>query len=156
VLKLRDRLATLPPPGSPFVLLVTGSSDPEFDIWVDVMADCFMELERWLRRHPMDGRVKILRHGRAPGIDTIAHIRAGAMGWHRDPMPAEWRHWGRRSGIIRNHAMVIKDPKPNLCLAFFASMRTRGTADCAGQARNAGIPTVPITVEDLYLAHKPA
>lgn len=154
VAKLRERLGGLTPPlpGVPFVLLVTGSRHPEMEIWMPVVGECISEVNAWLERHaPNVKRIKILRHGRAPGIDTIAHVRSMSYGYHRDPMPADWGHWGRRSGIIRNTAMVTKDPRPHLCLAFFAAARSRGTADCASQARAAGIPTIPITVEDLYV-----
>lgn len=157
VVKLRERLSGLTPPlpDTPFVLLVTGSRDPEMDIWIPVVNDCLAEVNAWLdRRNPGEKRVKILRHGGARGIDTIAHVRAMGVGFHRDRMPADWGHWGRRSGIIRNQQMVQKHPVASLCLAFFASAASRGTADCAGQARAAGIPTVAITVEDLYLPHE--
>lgn len=153
LVKLRGRLERLtpPPPGTPFVLLVTGSRHAEMDIWIPVVGDCLVAVEAWLRRHNgQEKRVKILRHGGASGIDTIAHVRGGHLGFHRDRMPADWGHWGRRSGIIRNTAMVTKLPAVSLCLAFFAAARSKGTADCAGQARAAGIPTVAITVEDLY------
>lgn len=155
--KLRGRLAGLlpPPTGVPFVLLVTGSRDPEMEIWMPVVSECLVTVDLWLRANtPADvKRIKILRHGGARGIDTIAHVRSGSLGFHRDRTPADWGHWGRRSGVIRNQAMVTKLPKPNLCLAFFAAARSRGTADCAAQAHAAGIPLVSITVEDLYLPH---
>jgi hypothetical protein len=154
VLKVRERLAHLPFYASPWSLLVTGSREAEAAIWGDVVADCLTEINVWLaHRVKIVGPIqKVLRHGGARGIDTIAHIRAPSFGYSRDRMPADWGHWGRRSGVIRNAAMVAKVPVPNLCLAFFASS-SRGTADCAAQARNAGIPTVSITVEDLYLPH---
>jgi hypothetical protein len=154
--KLRGRLADLtpPPPGIPFVLLVTGSRDAETDIWIPVVGDCLVAVDAWLRSHNPDAqRIKILRHGGSRGIDTIAHVRSGSLGFHRDRMPADWGHWGRRSGIIRNTSMVTKQPVASLCLAFFAAARSRGTADCAAQAHRAGIPTISITVEDLYLPH---
>jgi hypothetical protein len=159
VARLQRLLLTLPAIGTPWVLLVTGSREAEREVWGNVISDCLDEVNVWLDRVPsLSGagvpipRVKILRHGGAPGIDTLAHIRARPFGYQPDRMPADWRHWGRRSGIIRNQQMVDKIPRPHLCLAFFAEI-SKGTADCAGQARAAGIPTLSVTVEDLYLPH---
>lgn len=154
--KVRDRLAghKPPPEGQPFVLLVTGSRRAEWGVWLEVVTAALVEVNVWLELVDPHAatRPKILRHGAANGIDTMAHARARHLGYHRDPMRADWKHWGRRSGIIRNAAMVDKQPRPWVCLAFFAES-SRGTADCAEQARRAGILTIPITVEDLYLPH---
>ena len=51
LVKLRGRLERLtpPPPGTPFVLLVTGSRDPEMDIWIPVVNECLAEVNAWLR-----------------------------------------------------------------------------------------------------------
>lgn len=158
VARLGGVLAGLGDVGSPFVLLVTGSRQAEAGIWGQVITDCLLEIDAWLDRVPftVDGRparrVKVLRNGGGEGIDTLAQMRGKRLGWQPDRMPADWSHWGRRSGIIRNGQMVDKHPTPDLCLAFFAEY-SRGTADCAGQARAAGIPTVTVTVEDLYLPH---
>lgn len=154
VLKLRARLAALTvPTEDPFVLLVSGSSNAEADVWRPVVSDCLAEVGRWADSRGT--RHKILRHGKAPGIDLLADRRGRALGYHIDAIPSEWRYWGRRSGILRNGFMVGRYPYPDLCLAFFAG-RTAGTADCAGQARRAGIPTIPISTEDLYLPHEKA
>lgn len=148
--KVRDCLAGhyLPPEGEPFVLLVTGSRRAAWDTWLEPVTAALIEVNVWLETVGGAGRIKILRHGAAAGIDSMAHSRARRLGYQPDPMAADWRHWGRRSGIIRNAAMVDKVPRPNLCLAFFAES-SRGTADCASQARAAGILTVAITTEDL-------
>lgn len=154
VTKLRERLAGIDPPplDQPFVLLITGSSNAEWEVWAEPMTLLLGEVDRWLFDHGRAKGWRVMRHGGAKGIDTIAHSRARRFGYAIDRMPADWRHWGRRSGIIRNGQMVAKSPRPYLCLAFFAG-RTAGTADCAAQARAAGIPTVAITTEDLYLPH---
>lgn len=153
--KLQRVLGEVREVGSPFVLLVTGSQMAERSIWGNVISDCLAEIDRWLDGVPTAmPRVKVLRHGGARGIDTLAHLRARNFGYQPDRMPADWNFWGRRSGIIRNGQMVEKHPRPNLCLAFFAEI-SAGTADCAGQARAAGIPTVSVTVEDLYMPHAP-
>lgn len=156
--KVRDRLAghPAPPEGQPFVLLVTGSRRAEWGVWLEVVTAALVEVNVWLEmvdRGSSTKRIKILRHGAASGIDSMAHARGRHLGYQRDPMPADWKHWGRRSGIIRNAAMVDKTPPPWVCLAFFAETSS-GTADCAGQARRAGILTIPVTVEDLYLPHE--
>ena len=157
VLKVRDRLADMTPflPGETFVLLVTGSREAEPGVWLPVIRDTLQTVNDWLEETGNWGgvkREKILRHGGSKGIDTLAHALAPRFGYRRDRMYADWGYWGRRSGIIRNAAMVDKQPKPHLCLAYFASI-SRGTADCAGQARAAHIPTVSLTVEDLYVPH---
>lgn len=150
--KLGERLNEVRLIGSPFVVLWTGSRNAEADVWGNVIADVFRHVGLWLEFRGADRVTKIARHGGASGIDTLVHLRARRYGWERDRMPADWQHWGRRSGIIRNASMVDKHPRADLCVAIFAEF-SRGTADCAGQARAAGIPTVSITVEDLYMPH---
>ena len=152
VQKLGAKLMEIEYIGSPFVWLVTGSHRAEADVWGQVISDCYRHIMIWLELRGYDRVPKIVRHGGASGIDTLAHLRAKRFGWTPDRMPADWQHWGRRSGIIRNAAMVDKQPRADLCTAFFAEI-SRGTANCAGQARAAGIPTVTITVEDLYMPH---
>lgn len=150
--KLETALAGIGEVPSPFVWLWTGSRRAEHGVWTPVIADCFALVEDWLDTRGLVRAARVVRHGGAAGIDTMVHIKAGRLKWQRDRMPADWSYWGRRSGIIRNGQMVEKFPRPTLCTAVFAES-SGGTADCAAQARAAGIPTVSITVEDLYLPH---
>lgn len=140
---------------SPFVWLATGSREAEAEVWGQVITDVFGHLDTWLDSRPglPENLLRVVRHGHARmGVDQLVDRRASRRGWTADRMPSNWGHWGRRSGIIRNAAMVEKYPYPDLCVAFFAEI-SKGTADCAAQAHAAGIPTVSITVEDLYMPH---
>jgi len=119
------------------------------------------------------GRGKVtVRHGDcATGADQLADVAARELGFEVDPCPADWslcapscnpghRKMNRRgqsycpaAGYIRNTAMVNKDPKPDVCLAF-GMLCTRdggkctvvpgrhvshGTRHCSYVAKEAGI-----------------
>lgn len=87
-------------------------------------------------------------HGACPtGADLFAHMYLPAMTmWWRtqgvhlveEQHPAQWSHFGRSAGFLRNSAMVMAGA--DLCLAFHYR-DSRGTAHCAGLAEKAGIPT---------------
>jgi hypothetical protein len=88
--------------------------------------------------------IGLLRHGAAPGADRIADEWALARGVPRDPVPAEWGRYARPNGRnpagpIRNAAMLVREPRPVLVVAFPGG---DGTADMVRQSRRAGVEVV--------------
>lgn len=113
---------------------------------VAVAEPAIMEALTWLDEG-------VLKHGGAPGIDTLAdalariHGLAGAI----VPMPAPWQRLGRRAGMERNGVMVraLYDLKwcgyecRVLCLP---GPKSRGTRHMERIAREAGFD---VTVTEL-------
>lgn len=142
------------------VILVTGSRKLESTEVVhrallDGVRAC-TPLGASMRTHPL--RCMTLRHGAAPGLDSVAAKLAKRWGMRVDPVPADWtapcgdqcRPGHRRvrgdgsdycpaQGNFRNQAMIDKLPRPTLTLAFLIG-ESRGTRDCASRAQQAGIP----------------
>jgi len=81
-----------------------------------------------------------LVHGDCPsGLDRIADQLARSMDMTPEPHPADWGKHGKAAGPIRNQEMV--DAGADICLAFFSRRSlNKGTGDCAGRAKRAGIP----------------
>lgn len=130
----------------PWVVLVTGS---RFGVPDELVAD---HLDGETVEHLEQGRLVVVRHGAARGVDAAAGAwarRAAADGWAvaEDPHPVtaqQWRTTGRSAGLLRNQRMVDARPRPDRCLAFLAPGGSRGTADCLARARAAGIETTEI------------
>lgn len=74
-----------------------------------------------------------LRHGGAPGVDTVAGIVATRMGVPVRVFHAEWQTYGNAAGPIRN-ARMLKGS--NILLGFDGG---KGTANCIKTARGLGI-----------------
>ncbi|MGW1998432.1 DUF2493 domain-containing protein [Embleya sp. NPDC001921] len=113
---------------TPYRILITGSRD-----WRDQDA---------IRKAIQDvldefGPNATVDHGDAPGADRLGGTAAAELGLPVEKHPADWIHNGRRAGPIRNQHMV--DLRPKICLAF-PLPSSRGTHDCIGRARTAGIP----------------
>jgi hypothetical protein len=125
-------------------VLVTGSRNWKDPYVISVRLNGIL-----LRHEPF-----LLIHGQNKrGADKIADdwaraARAGGARVFIRPMPASWEHRG--SGFDRNQEMV--DFGASVCLAFVARCVKRncpqqgkhgshGATDCAGRAREAGIPT---------------
>jgi hypothetical protein len=73
------------------------------------------------------------------GADYFADQVALWVGFHRDPVPADWKRFGKRAGGLRNQVMVNKGA--HVCLAFPLG-RSPGTRDCMRRAALAGIPVI--------------
>lgn len=154
-----DRLAKLlhvellhPPEGRPFVLLGSGSRRAERDVWMPVVEDCVEVVSLWLQRFKGVHR-PVMRQGEAPGVDQMWKRAGQTSRWTRDSMPAPWNELGNAAGPIRNQAMV--DKGADLCIGIVTTIESVGTRDCLERARLAGIPTLIITVDDLYLPQVP-
>jgi hypothetical protein len=89
--------------------------------------------------------VDVVIEGEAPGADTLAAAAARELGIPVLPFPADWDHYGRAAGPIRNQQM-IEEGHPDLVLAFSESLNSsRGTADMVARARRARIRVVLVT-----------
>lgn len=96
------------------------------------------EMRRWISSLNHDD---IVVHGAERGADHLADRLAKERGLKTEPWPAGWVEYGRGAGPIRNQEMV--NAGADLCLAFPLEL-SRGTWDCVGRARKAGIPVVVI------------
>lgn len=109
----------------PSVILVCGSRE-----WTD-QALIHRRLAYW--REPDMAQVVI--HGAAKGADTQAARIAKDLGYTVEPFPADWRKHGKPAGIIRNIAML--DRNPDLVIAFQVN-GSRGTQHTISAARTRG------------------
>lgn len=76
----------------------------------------------------------VIVHGGARGDRAIARIWTDEFGGTVEEIPADWDRYGKAAGPIRNQAMI--DAGGDLMMSFPGG---RGTADCTGRARQAGI-----------------
>lgn len=150
-----DRLAKLlhvellaPPEGRPLVLLGAGSRRAEREVWEPVAFECVEVVSTWLKRFRGVHR-PVMRQGEAPGIDQMWKRAGQQFRWTPDRIPADWEQFGKAAGPIRNQAMV--DKGADLCIGIITSIESVGTRDCLERARIAEIPTLVISVDDLYL-----
>lgn len=82
----------------------------------------------------------IIVHGDCPkGADRFAREFAEQYGVPEERHPALWDLHGRSAGHKRNKAMVDSHPDEAI---FFIRGESRGTRNCLGHARKAGIPHV--------------
>jgi hypothetical protein len=81
-------------------------------------------------------------HGAARGADLMAASIAIGMRFGVDVFPANWKHYGKAAGYIRNLAML--DTGPDLVLAFQRN-GSRGTQHTIDEARRRGIPVEVFT-----------
>lgn len=88
--------------------------------------------------------ITLLRHGAAPGADSLAGAWAETRGVPVDPVPAGWAKYGRSAGPRRNRDMMVREPVPTGGVEFPGG---RGTADMRGVLLAAGCkvyrPTYP-------------
>jgi hypothetical protein len=89
--------------------------------------------------HGMASRIV---RGRQVSADMIADTVAMAMDFSVDRHPANWKHYGKAAGYIRNLAML--DTRPDLVLAFQRN-GSRGTQHTIDEARRRGIPVEVFT-----------
>lgn len=124
------------------VILVCGNRD-----WsnVETIEDWLVPFSRKFGAHVT------MRHGNAPGADTIAETIAFHFGWRVESFHAQWERDGNAAGPIRNAAMIA-DGKVQRCLAFGmlarGSKRT-GTGDMVAKCGAAGIITTIVPVPGL-------
>jgi Protein of unknown function (DUF2493). len=76
--------------------------------------------------------------GEARGADRLSAQWAERMGVPVQRFPADWDHYGKRAGPIRNLQM-LREGKPDMVVAFLAP-NSRGTKNMIEIAQKAGIP----------------
>jgi hypothetical protein len=102
----------------------------------------------WTDWRAIDTRVRALPngstviHGAARGADLLAAGAAVRFGYGVQAFPANWKHYGKAAGCIRNLAML--DTGPDLVLAFQRN-GSRGTQHTIDEARRRGIPVEVFT-----------
>jgi hypothetical protein len=85
------------------------------------------------------GVTEIIQGG-APGADHLAKQWAIARGISQTEFPADWNHYGRKAGILRNIAM-LEEGKPDLVIAFPGGV---GTAHMTSIAKKSGIRVIEL------------
>ncbi|QLF83442.1 DprA-like DNA processing chain A [Rhodococcus phage NiceHouse] len=122
-----------------YKLLVTGSRD-----WTDTRV-VWNALDTLYYRNPDDF---YLLHGAARGVDTMASLWAGDRVHEAGlnisvkdfrVLPEHWEKYGKRAGMLRNIAMV--DKQPDIVLAFIKN-QSKGATQCAEYAEQKGITVV--------------
>jgi hypothetical protein len=125
-------------------ILITGSRD--FSDARTVMRGITVAIETLITKFPDDKEIVIV-HGAARGADTLAenyvhntaqYLTSKGYRIRQEKHPAKWDDHGRSAGPIRNQEMV--DKGADICVAFIkGGAANRGTTDCSGRARKAGI-----------------
>jgi hypothetical protein len=109
----------------PSLVLVCGSRG-----WTD-------ELAITRRLELLSAEVTTIMHGNARrGADALADEAARTLGYDVCAVPADWKQYGRRAGVIRNSAML--DRCPALVIAFWDG-ESPGTAHTINEALRLGI-----------------
>jgi hypothetical protein len=99
----------------------------------------------------------IVRHGAAQGADTLAGMQAKQLGiTNIQARPIKyygysWEKDGLNAGNLRNRAMLLEMPKPDVVLAF-PDKNSRGTWNMVNDATIAGFE---IHVCQIALGNKP-
>lgn len=120
-------------------ILVTGSRD-----WTDA-ARIREEFEQLAANH---SNIEMC-HGGAGGADALAAREAYLLGWPIKVFPADWRHLGKRAGVVRNQQM-LDEFRPDLVLAF-PLPQSIGTIDMMRRAEKAGVPILDCSLPQLSL-----
>lgn len=95
----------------------------------------------------------IIIQGGARGADELARAWCHETSTPTEEYGAEWEEYGKRAGPLRNRAMLTAG-NPDLVLAFLDKPleESRGTAHMVRIAREAGVRTVVVGVEDHVVA----
>jgi hypothetical protein len=108
-------------------ILVCGGRD-----YTDIRT-LFKVLNECIPNYPPPYALEIIQGG-AKGADFLAKCWAASLGINHTEFRADWKQYGKKSGMIRNQAML--DYGPDLVIAFPGGV---GTADMVRRAEAAGI-----------------
>ena len=84
--------------------------------------------------------------GHAKGVDAIAEAYAKEHELILTVLPADWKHYGRAAGPIRNQEMLQYALCANPLVIAFWDGKSKGTANMISQARKAGVKVVIIEI----------
>lgn len=111
-------------------ILITGSRT-----WDDMRTIKFALMQY---DDPADPVRMTLVSGACPtGADRLAEVCAQELGWTIERHPADWEHFGKRAGFMRNVEMAKAGA--DVCLAFHRD-NSRGTTHMINAATKEGIP----------------
>ena len=90
-------------------------------------------------------RIFVVHGDCATGADMLVNSLCSRKGINRILVPANWKHFGRAAGPIRNRWMLqIFNPK--LVIAFHENLdESKGTKNTVKEAQACGIPVLLIT-----------
>ena len=77
--------------------------------------------------------------GGASGADELAITIAGKLGIFCETYEADWHRYGKRAGYLRNKRM-LEHGEPDMVVAFYDKVKTKGTAMMVRLAREAFVP----------------
>ena len=84
-------------------------------------------------------KIDCIIEGGARGADHLGYSAALQLGIPTTRVDADWEHYGRAAGPIRNRQML--DMVPDVVLAFHDHIaESKGTRDCITEARRRHIP----------------
>lgn len=132
-----DEAIATKPPGMPKRVLVTGSRS-----WPDKAAIANALLQWWLNN---DRPLSVLVSGGARGADQMAEEVWNKQQFQVEHHPADWNHYGKRAGLIRNVEMVRAGA--DVCIAFIHN-GSAGASHCARLAHEHGIPVILYRIDD--------
>lgn len=88
--------------------------------------------------------------GEARGADLECRVVAEALGMTVIPVPADWKHFGRAAGPIRNQQMLDEHPDIQLALAFHDDLKnSKGTADMVQRVLKKRLPVLHWTTNGI-------
>lgn len=114
-------------------VLVTGSRT-----WDDVH-EIYWAFYRWWEEAGQPDQPLLLSGACPKGADALAEYVWGRNGWPVQRFPADWHHYGKRAGFIRNEQMVYENP--DVCIAFIHN-NSKGASHTVRLAEKHGVPTI--------------
>ena len=97
-------------------------------------------VEKMLREHCVGHEIeKIVVGDCKTGADAVALAFAERLLFDFEVFKANWNKFGRSAGPIRNR-QIVAIGRPDVCLAFFQTLDSKGTNDAVNAAKEAGVP----------------
>lgn len=95
-------------------------------------------------------KIDVIIEGEARGADTLARMWAEQNNVTVEAYPADWKHYGKAAGPIRNKQM-LDEGNPDWVYAFPSGRlsESRGTRNMVEQAYRRGFPITTIGINDV-------